>query len=120
MLLKKLMIHSSVLLNKKKSSFKNLVKTIHVTCKNCNEDQQEKQPKTLIVKRNFENIEDKNKNTYLEMIKIFMNRDHIYRRGHVEFIYSALKNMEEFGVNKDLEVYKALLDVLPKGKITFT
>ncbi|KAJ8916863.1 hypothetical protein NQ315_005870 [Exocentrus adspersus] len=51
------------------------------------------------------------------MVKIFVNRDHVYRRGHVEFIYSALKNMKEFGVHKDLEVYKALIDVLPKGKL---
>ncbi|KRT81824.1 hypothetical protein AMK59_6248, partial [Oryctes borbonicus] len=40
----------------------------------------------------------------------------VHRRGHVEFIYSALKNMEEYGVHKDIEVYKALIDVLPKGK----
>lgn len=38
------------------------------------------------------------------------------RRGHVEFIYAALRHMEEFGVHKDLEVYKSLIDVLPKGR----
>ncbi|KAJ3650243.1 hypothetical protein Zmor_021941 [Zophobas morio] len=64
----------------------------------------------------FENVENKNRDTYLDMIRIFINRNHVYRRGHVEFIYSALKNMESFGVQKDLEVYKALIDVLPKGK----
>lgn len=57
----------------------------------------------------------KDKNTYLEAIKMFENRD-TRRRGHVEFIYAALARMKDFGVEKDLEVYKALIDVLPKGK----
>ncbi|XP_064211967.1 evolutionarily conserved signaling intermediate in Toll pathway, mitochondrial isoform X2 [Tribolium castaneum] len=74
------------------------------------------EPKQLVTYRSFEEIETKNKNTYLDMIHIFVNRDSVHRRGHVEFIYSALKNMESFGVHKDLEVYKALIDVLPKGK----
>ncbi|KAG5898528.1 hypothetical protein JTB14_038479 [Gonioctena quinquepunctata] len=72
--------------------------------------------KAIAHRDSFEEINNKNRNTYLEMVKIFINRDHIYRRGHVEFIYSAMKNMEAFGVHKDLEVYKALIDVLPKGK----
>ncbi|KAF7279325.1 hypothetical protein GWI33_007416 [Rhynchophorus ferrugineus] len=72
--------------------------------------------KAISVKDHFETVKNKNKKTYLEMINIYINRDHIYRRGHVEFIYSALKHMEEFGVQKDLEVYKSLIDVLPKGK----
>lgn len=74
------------------------------------------EPKQLVVQGSFEDIQDKNKDTYLEMIKIFVNKDHVYRRGHVEFIYAALKNMEDFGVHKDLETYKALIDCLPKGK----
>ncbi|KAF9424096.1 hypothetical protein HW555_000805 [Spodoptera exigua] len=57
----------------------------------------------------------KNKETYLEVVKMFEGRDN-RRRGHVEFIYAALARMKEFGVQKDLEVYKALIDVLPKGK----
>lgn len=57
----------------------------------------------------------KNKETYLEVIKMFEGHD-IRRRGHVEFIYASLARMKEFGVEKDLEVYKALVDVLPKGK----
>lgn len=58
----------------------------------------------------------KTKETYLEVIKMFEERD-TRRRGHVEFIYAALSRMKEFGVQKDLEVYKALVDVLPKGKL---
>lgn len=57
----------------------------------------------------------KNKKTYLEVVKMFEGRD-TRRRGHVEFIYAALARMQEFGVQKDIEVYKALIDVLPKGK----
>lgn len=57
----------------------------------------------------------KTKETYLEVIKMFEGQD-TRRRGHVEFIYAALSRMKEFGVQKDLEVYKALVDVLPKGK----
>lgn len=57
----------------------------------------------------------RDKKTYLEVVKMFEGRD-IRRRGHVEFIYAALARMREFGVQKDLEVYKALVDVLPKGK----
>nr|XP_026488292.1 evolutionarily conserved signaling intermediate in Toll pathway, mitochondrial [Vanessa tameamea] len=61
----------------------------------------------------------KTKETYLEVIKMFEERD-TRRRGHVEFIYAALSRMKEFGVQKDLEVYKALVDVLPKGKMVPT
>lgn len=63
----------------------------------------------------FENKPQKNKKSYLEVIKMFEGRD-TRRRGHVEFIYAAMARMREFGVQKDLEVYKALIDVLPKGK----
>ncbi|XP_041977910.1 evolutionarily conserved signaling intermediate in Toll pathway, mitochondrial [Aricia agestis] len=58
----------------------------------------------------------KTKQTYLEVIKKFEEQD-TRRRGHVEFIYAALSRMKEFGVHKDLEVYKALVEVLPKGKL---
>lgn len=77
----------------------------------------DKNDKAVVVRDSFDDVKNKNKNTYLEMVKIYINREHVYRRGHVEFIYSALKHMEEFGVQKDLEVYKALIDVLPKGKL---
>uniref|UniRef100_A0A1B0G104 Evolutionarily conserved signaling intermediate in Toll pathway, mitochondrial n=1 Tax=Glossina morsitans morsitans TaxID=37546 RepID=A0A1B0G104_GLOMM len=51
----------------------------------------------------------------MSMVEIFTERD-IRRRNHVEFIYAALKHMAEFGVERDLDVYKALINVLPKGK----
>lgn len=72
--------------------------------------------RALIMKGSFEQVQNKDKSNYLEMIKVFEGKD-VHRRNHVEFIYAALKNMEEFGVHKDLEVYKALVDVMPKEKM---
>ena len=71
--------------------------------------------RALIVKGSFEHASNKDKGTYLEMINIFENKD-VHRRGHVEFIYAALKNMESYNVHKDLEVYKSLINVMPKAK----
>ncbi|XP_072394026.1 evolutionarily conserved signaling intermediate in Toll pathway, mitochondrial [Diabrotica undecimpunctata] len=114
MFLKKILRYGSVISKCKQISINNNCTRSFQLSANRYEEQKDK--KSLVIKDSFENMQNKNKNSYLEMVKIFVNRDHIYRRGHVEFIYSALKNMEEFGVNKDLEVYKALLDILPKGK----
>ncbi|SPP80243.1 evolutionarily conserved signaling intermediate in Toll pathway, mitochondrial [Drosophila guanche] len=72
--------------------------------------------KSLPAVRNvFATAQDKTKDTYLTMVEIFGERD-VHRRNHVEFIYAALKHMPDFGVENDLEVYKALINVMPKGK----
>lgn len=72
--------------------------------------------KSLPAIRNpFAAAQEKTKNTYLTMVEIFEERD-VHRRNHVEFIYAALKHMPDFGVEHDLEVYKALINVMPKGK----
>lgn len=71
--------------------------------------------KQLMVRSAFEDMTNKNKNSYLTMVDIFLDRD-VHRRNHVEFIYAALKNMESFGVHRDIEVYKALMNVMPKEK----
>ncbi|XP_050298213.1 evolutionarily conserved signaling intermediate in Toll pathway, mitochondrial [Anthonomus grandis grandis] len=81
-----------------------------------NEDDNDQKDKSVMIRDMFSDCKNKNKNTYLQMINIFINQEHVYRRGHVEFIYSALKHMQEFGVERDLEVYRALIDVMPKGK----
>ncbi|XP_063704428.1 evolutionarily conserved signaling intermediate in Toll pathway, mitochondrial [Culicoides brevitarsis] len=78
-------------------------------------DFHENYQKNMIVRGSFEAITNKNRETYLDMIHVFENKDK-HRRNHVEFIYAALKNMEHFGVHKDLTVYKALINVMPKGK----
>ncbi|XP_013785802.1 evolutionarily conserved signaling intermediate in Toll pathway, mitochondrial-like isoform X2 [Limulus polyphemus] len=63
----------------------------------------------------FQREESRNKKTFITALESYEKRDRL-RRGHVEFIYSALKFMEEFGVHKDLAVYKKLLEIFPKGK----
>ncbi|KAJ6635006.1 Evolutionarily conserved signaling intermediate in Toll pathway, mitochondrial [Pseudolycoriella hygida] len=71
--------------------------------------------KQLTLQSSFENITEKNRDTYLAMVDVFLDRD-VHRRNHVEFIYAALKHMETFGVHRDVEVYKALMNVMPKEK----
>lgn len=63
---------------------------------------------------NFNNVEEKNKKTYLDMLRMYKMEK--YRSGHVEFINTAIKHLDEFGVNEDLETYKSLIQVLPPGK----
>lgn len=62
----------------------------------------------------FEAAKEKDQNTFKGAIDIFKNRD-ARRRGSVEFINAALKHMKQFGVHRNLSVYKALIDVMPKG-----
>ncbi|XP_077980304.1 evolutionarily conserved signaling intermediate in Toll pathway, mitochondrial-like [Glandiceps talaboti] len=56
-----------------------------------------------------------NRESFEHAIKSFEDRD-IRRRGHVGFIYVALKWMKVFGVEKDIKVYNRLLHVFPKGE----
>ncbi|XP_051521890.1 evolutionarily conserved signaling intermediate in Toll pathway, mitochondrial-like isoform X2 [Myxocyprinus asiaticus] len=55
----------------------------------------------------------KTKADFNRVVDVFNKKD-IRRRGHVEFIYAALKKMAEFGVERDITVYNKLLDVFPK------
>lgn len=86
-----------------------------------NKNQQQRKrapPKTFVpaVKNPFAAASEKTRDVYLNMVGIFTERD-VRRRNHVEFIYAAMKHMSEFGVEHDLEVYKALINVMPKGKM---
>ncbi len=45
---------------------------------------------------------------------MYKDRSGPARRGFVEFIAAALKQMEEYEVANDLDAYKALLTVLPR------
>ncbi|XP_070159546.1 evolutionarily conserved signaling intermediate in Toll pathway, mitochondrial [Polyergus mexicanus] len=78
------------------------------------DDKKNDRPSALVL-HVFANAESKGKETYLEILRQYKHNNDL-RRGHVEFIQVALKYMDEFGVNRDLGVYKTLLDVLPKGK----
>lgn len=69
----------------------------------------------LMVCGSFEKFSQKNRKSFITMIELFETRD-VHRRNHCEFIYAAMKSMREYGVHRDLTVYKALLNVMPKGK----
>ncbi|RCN45451.1 ECSIT protein, partial [Ancylostoma caninum] len=76
-----------------------------------------KEPSSLIhIDQHFQSIPkvERNKDTFLAAIAAFKEKK---PRGHVEFINTALKYIKEYGIHKDLDVYKALLDVFPKGKM---
>ncbi|KAF3697480.1 Evolutionarily conserved signaling intermediate in Toll pathway, mitochondrial Precursor [Channa argus] len=81
-----------------------------------NNEEKEKKDKSLITHDDlFERVakETKSKATFNKVVDIFLKRD-VRRRGHVEFIYAALKKMPEFSVERELAVYNKLLDVFPK------
>lgn len=99
----------------KKTNF-SLRRNLHQSSYYCANNKDGQQSTALTLSKHFEQIQNKNKNTYLEMIQMFVSNDSVYRRGHVEFIYAALRHMESFGVQRDLEVYKSLIDIMPKGK----
>ena len=69
----------------------------------------------LVTREYFNRFEKKTKEAFLDAIGGYEEAEK-HRRGHVEFIYAALKYMKEFGVERDLEIYKKLVDILPKGK----
>jgi len=71
--------------------------------------------KELVAKGIFD-VKEKNKNSYIDMIRKFNERA-VQKRGQVEFVYAAMNHMDEFGVSKDLSVYKALIETFPKGKM---
>ncbi|XP_048851055.1 evolutionarily conserved signaling intermediate in Toll pathway, mitochondrial [Brienomyrus brachyistius] len=58
-------------------------------------------------------VEAQTKAMFNRVLEVFVRKD-IRRRGHVEFIYAALRKMPEFGVERDISVYNKLLDVFPK------
>lgn len=57
------------------------------------------------------------KATFLFAVKKFVAKEGLYWRGAVEFIYAGMKEMEAFGVLKDLDSYKALIQAFPEGKM---
>lgn len=45
----------------------------------------------------------------------FLVRDK-HRRTHLKFISTALEKVDEFGVQKNIQIYKDILDLFPKGR----
>jgi len=86
-------------------------------CVASNVPDEEKEKSELITQGYFDRREEeRNKESFEGAVDIFTHRDS-RRRGQVEFIYAAMRNMEKFGVHKDLGSYKKLLEVFPKGKM---
>lgn len=63
--------------------------------------------------------QEKNKKTYLAAMDMFHEMT-VHKRGHVEFIYAALAEMESYGVHKDIEAYRKVLGVFPVGQMVAT
>lgn len=59
--------------------------------------------------------EEKTKETFIEKADLFKKSITKHRMGQSEFIYAALRVMKDYGVHRDLEAYRALIDVFPKG-----
>ncbi|KOC62205.1 Evolutionarily conserved signaling intermediate in Toll pathway, mitochondrial [Habropoda laboriosa] len=60
------------------------------------------------------NVDRKEKETFLDIIHKYTKED-TARIGQLKFIMVALKFMDEFGVNKDIQTYKAIFNIFPKG-----
>lgn len=88
---------------------------LHTSGQKYDKSSDDKRTSSTLVLHSFANIKKREKETYLEVLRQY-KKGNTLRHGHVEFIKIAMKYMDEFGVNRDLAVYKALLDVLPKGK----
>lgn len=50
---------------------------------------------------------------FVQAVRAFGQRN-AHRRGHVDFIYLALRKMRDFGLERDRAAYHLLLDVFPK------
>ena len=61
--------------------------------------------------------QERNKRTFQQALGLYLKRNGIYRRGHVEFLYAAIERMTEFDVHRDLDTYKQLLTLFPEGKM---
>lgn len=73
--------------------------------------------RTLTLSRNlFKEASEKgaDKETFYQLIETFAEVDK-RKRGHLQFIETALRYMKHFRVEKDIDAYNRLLDVFPKG-----
>lgn len=55
----------------------------------------------------------RDKASFVRAVQNF-GQHNVHKRGHVDFIYLALRKMREYGVERDLAVYNLLLDIFPK------
>ncbi|XP_005405725.1 PREDICTED: evolutionarily conserved signaling intermediate in Toll pathway, mitochondrial [Chinchilla lanigera] len=55
----------------------------------------------------------RDKASFVRAVQSF-GQHNVRKRGHVDFIYLALRKMREYGVERDLAAYNLLLDIFPK------
>ncbi|XP_043280952.1 evolutionarily conserved signaling intermediate in Toll pathway, mitochondrial [Venturia canescens] len=79
------------------------------------QEQKPKTPSRALVLLSFDNVKKKEKESFLDVLHTYESREPA-RKGHVEFIKVAMNYMDEFGVSEDLEIYKRLIDIMPKGR----
>ncbi|KAI3411933.1 hypothetical protein GPALN_001991 [Globodera pallida] len=73
----------------------------------------------IIWKESFRKVprDEKTKEAFLKQIELFHKTRGRRGVGQVEFIEAALKHLQAYNLHKDLDIYKALMDVLPKGDL---
>ncbi|CAI4227784.1 unnamed protein product [Auanema sp. JU1783] len=84
---------------------------------NASSERQKNEQLSLVhIEQQFESVPnvERNKKSFMAAIYMFKEKK---SRGHVEFINAALKFVKEYGVHKDIDTYKSLLNIFPKGKM---
>lgn len=71
------------------------------------------------IRRKFQNFDQlTNKEDFLTLINHLSNDITTKKRhNHVDIIYVALKSLKNVKLEKDVEIYKKILNILPKGKL---
>ena len=67
----------------------------------------------------FDSVEQKQKDkkTFMAAVSKYLIVQGKQRRGHVEFIYASLEHMKRFKVHRDIDAYRQIFDLFPKGKM---
>lgn len=71
--------------------------------------------KSALATQTYFNSDKRNKETYEVMLEIYKKKN-VNRKGVVEFIYAALKHMDDYKVSYDIQTYKKLIELMPEGK----
>lgn len=96
------------------SNIKN-IRLISTTNRTCFDAVPDRKHQLSIMDHYFEREKSKTKEKFIELVDVFEKRN--FRTGHVEFVYCAMKRMYDYGLQEDLEVYKKIINVMPKGKL---
>ena len=100
---------------------KEVPKETNYVDRNANLDRDDVLPRDIIsAERKWFNDGPKDKETFLDRVEEFSKTVTKRRHGQVEFIYAAIRILKDYGVHKDLQAYKALMDIFPKDVMTPT